>query len=90
MSLPGDALSSVPDGPPLLTLARIGTQLHVTVVHAAAADLIWQNRRRLLQIHGCNRLRVSLLELTQANGQPLDLHWPRQQQQAMPISCRRR
>lgn len=61
MTLPGDAASSVPDGPPLVTMARIDTVLRVTVLHAAAADLLWQNREQLVKIHNCSCLRLSVL-----------------------------
>jgi hypothetical protein len=57
----------VPDAPPLVTLARLGSELRVTVLHAAAADLLWQNRQQLLQIHGCLSLRLIMLSPAQAN-----------------------
>jgi hypothetical protein len=63
MSLFGNDLTPAqpPDGPPLMTMARSGTELVVTCLHAKAADLLWQQRQRLVEIHGCSSLRLILL-----------------------------
>lgn len=77
MTLTSNALISVPDGPPLLTMARMGTVLHVTVLHATAADLIWQHRQQFTEIHGCSGLRLSVLSPAGSDGKPTELQWQR-------------
>lgn len=90
MTLPSNALSSVPDGPPLLTMARSGAVLHVTVLHAAAADLLWQNRQRLTEIHGCLNLRLYVLNPAKADGSATEVEWQRPEMARRLISGRRR
>lgn len=75
MSLSSDALMPAPDGPPLATMARIGTMLHVTVLHASTADLLWQNRQRLTEDHGCFGLRLIVLDPSLGADKPTTLEW---------------
>lgn len=72
MTLSGNA-TAVPDGPPLLTMARCGSVLVVTVLHAAAADLVWQHRQTLVEIHSCLSLR--LLLLNHRSAEATQLQW---------------
>lgn len=90
MTLTRNAFSSVPDGPPLLTMARFGTVLHVTVLHAAAADLLWQNRQGLTEIHECLSLRLCVLNPAQADGSATEVEWQRPKLARRLISARRR
>lgn len=90
MPLTSNATSSVPDGPPLLTMARSGTVLHVTVLHAAAADLLWQHRQQLTKIHNCLSLRLCVLNPAQPDGSATEVEWQRPQIVRRSISGRRR
>lgn len=81
--------ATTPDGPPLATMARIGTVLHVTVLHATTADLFWQNRLRLLDDHACFRLRLIVLDPNLGGETPTMLEWQRPAAQKA-ISGRRR
>jgi len=69
--------ASAPDGPPLATLARLGDELSVTVLYAAAADLLWQQRQRLVEIHGCSSLRLIMLSPAPGIGATTELQWRR-------------
>lgn len=89
MTLSSDAQATIPDGPPLVTMARIGTVLHVTVLHATTADLLWQNRLRLLEDHACSRLRLIVLDPSLGGDEPTTLEWQRPAAQK-GISWRRR
>lgn len=90
MTLTSNATSSVPDGPPLLTMARSGTVLHVTVLHAAAADLLWQHRQQLTTIHNCLSLRLCVLNPAQPDGSATEVEWQRPEMARRLISGRRR
>ena len=90
MTLSSNALSPVPDGPPLVTMARVGTVLHVTVLHAAAADLLWQNRHQLTEIHNCLSLQLCVLNPAQADGSATKVEWQRPEMARRLISGRRR
>lgn len=55
-----NGLDSAPDGPPLASIERQGSLLQVTVLHPAAADLLWRLRENLSEIHGCSSLRLTI------------------------------
>jgi hypothetical protein len=80
----------VPDAPPLVTLARLGKELRVTVLHAAAADLLWQNRQQLVEIHRCTSLRLIMLSPARGNGATQELQWRRPVVRERQVSWRRR
>lgn len=67
----------VPDAPPLATLARLGEELRVTVLHPATADLLWQNRQQLVEIHGCSSFRLIMLSPAPGDGTLRELQWRR-------------
>lgn len=52
---------AIPEGPPLVVMARVGAELHVTVLHETAADWFWQQRRGLTKIHGCTKLLLRVM-----------------------------
>lgn len=89
MTSPSYEQATTPDGPPLATMARIGTTLHVTVLHATTADLLWQNRLRLTEDHACSRLRLIVLDPSLGGEKPTVLEWQRPAAQKA-ISWRRR
>ena len=90
MSRSSNAMSSVPDGPPLATIARVGPVLQVTAAHAATANLLWQQRQRLTEIHNCQALQLSVLSVLQPDGQPMTLNWQRPAPTRRSVSRRRR
>jgi hypothetical protein len=61
--------SSAPDGPPLACITRSGSELHVTVLHVTAADLMWQLRQGLAAVYGCSVLRLTVV------GTSIALQW---------------
>jgi hypothetical protein len=80
----------VPDAPPLVILARLGNELCVTVLHAAAADLFWQIRQQLLEIHGCYSLRLIILTPAPGNGAIKEIQWRRPVVPDRRVSWKRR
>lgn len=90
MTLFSNAPVPVPDGPPLATMARIGTMLHCTVLHASTADLLWQNRQCLTEDLGCSGLRLIVLDPSLGADKPLALEWQRPADVTNGISWRRR
>ena len=62
---------STPDGPPLACITRNGSVLEVTVLHATAADLLWQLRQGLAAVYGCSALRLTVV------GTPIEIRWQR-------------
>ena len=80
----------VPDAPPLGTLARLGEELRVTVLHAAAADLLWQNRQQLVEIHGCTSFRLIMLFPARGDGATRELQWRRPVLPTRLVRLRRR
>jgi hypothetical protein len=90
MTLSSDAPVPAPDGPPLATMARIGTMLHVTVLHASLADLLWQHRQRLTEDHGCSGLRLIVLDPSLGGDKPPALEWQCPSSVGSGISWRRR
>jgi hypothetical protein len=81
--------NSAPDGPPLACIARCGEILHVTVLHGAAADILWQSRQRLTAVHGCSALRLEVLEPPGNDGATIVIHWHRPLDSSLPIRPRR-
>lgn len=73
MTLLQDALSSAPDGPPLVSIERQGHLLRVTVLHPAAADLLWLLRERLTAIHDCTGLQLTV----HGSEELIELQWQR-------------
>lgn len=87
MSLFRNGFSSVPEAPPLVCIARNGTELHVTVLHAAAADLLWQLREPLTAVYGSTSLRLTMLEPPHQHGDALELQWKRPTEPKSTISA---
>jgi hypothetical protein len=71
-------------------MARNAEALHVTVLHAAAADLFWQVRHRLTALYGCSTLRLTVLKPPNTDGQAIDIEWRRPPEAAPPLSRSRR
>lgn len=80
-----NGLDSAPDGPPLASIERQGSLLQVTVLHPAAADLLWRLRESLLEIHGCNSLRLTI----HGAAPVIALEWARPSAPAPAVSVRR-
>ena len=85
MTLDRNGLDSAPDGPPLASIERQGSLLQVTVLHPAAADLLWRLRERLSEVHGCTSLRLTILGAAQV----IELQWTRPLAPAPALSVRR-
>lgn len=88
MSLSRNGMNSVPDGPPLACIARNGAELHVTILHAAAADLLWQLREPLTALYGSTSLRLTMLEPSRQPGNALEIQWKRPTEPKSRISAR--
>lgn len=58
-------------------MAISGNDLRVTVLHAAAADLLWQNRHSLAAVFGCSTLRLTVLKPRTTDGHAIDIEWQR-------------
>lgn len=58
-------------------MAVMGDVLHVTVLHAAAADLFWQQRQRLTSVFSCASLRLTVLKPPNTDGPAIDIEWQR-------------
>lgn len=69
MNPSSNGTSSTPDGPPLACITRQGAVLHVTVLHATAADLLWQLRQGLATCYNCSVLRLTVV------GTPIEIQW---------------
>lgn len=57
-------------------MARVGTMLDVTVLHGSAADLVWQQRQTLTEMHNCLSLRLNLAACVRGSG-AAELQWHR-------------
>ena len=89
MTLPSNCSSPVPDGPPLVCIARCGETLHVTVLHAATADILWQHRQELAAVHRCTGLQLIILDPSVGDGEALTIPWKRPLVPDASISPRR-
>ena len=89
MILPGNGSSPVPDGPPLVCIARCGDTLHVTVLHAATADILWQLRQDLAAVYRCSDLQLTILDPSVGDGEALTIQWKRPLVPDASISPRR-
>jgi hypothetical protein len=85
-----DGFRPVPDCLPVNCMARNAHALHVTVLHAAAADLFWQVRHRLTALYGCSTLRLTVLQPPNTDGPAIDIEWHRPPEAAPPLSRSRR
>jgi len=90
MSLSRDGFKPVPDCLPVNCMARNADALHVTVLHAAAADLFWQVRHRLTALYGCSTLRLTVLKPPNTDGPAIDIEWHRPPEAVPPFSRSRR
>ncbi len=89
MSPVRNGFNSSPDGPPLACIARCGDTLHVTVLHAAAADILWQSRQLLTAVHSCSELRLVVMEPHAGDGAAIVIQWQRPLDSGHPIRHRR-
>lgn len=68
-------------------MATNGDVIHVTVLHAAGADLFWQNRHRLTEVYGCSTLRLTVLKPPNTDGPTIDIEWQRPPDPDPAFSC---
>jgi hypothetical protein len=87
MNLMRDGLIQVPDCPPVACIAVNGEVLQITVRHAAAADLFWQQRHRLTAVFRCSGLRLTVLKPPNTDGLAIDLEWQRPSDLDPSLSC---
>jgi hypothetical protein len=71
-------------------MARNAHALHVTVLHAAAADLFWQVRGPLTALYGCSTLRLTVLKPPNTDDPAIYIEWHRPPDAATPFSRPRR
>jgi hypothetical protein len=58
-------------------MATSNDVLHVTVLHAAAADLLWQHRQRLSSVFRCSMLRLTVLMPLHIDSPAIEIRWRR-------------